>query len=269
MNNLVLNDSLPTIVVVGNGMTGYKFCEKFVAKGFMDQFNLVVFGEEPWAAYDRVHLTDYYTGSSVYDLKLAQRNWYEENNIRLITSDPVISIDRDNKTVSSNCGLKVNYHYLVLATGSAAFVPPVPGIDKKGVFVYRTIEDLDKIKTYIKDKKDAVVIGGGLLGLEAAKALLDDGLNTSIIEFAPRLMPRQLDDTGSMVLQQKLETLNLQIKLNKSSKNILGNGSVTGIEFADGEEHNTDIIVVLPVFVQGMNWPEQQDYRLVNVVELL
>ncbi len=244
MSSIHLNANKATILVVGNGMTGYKFCEKFVDKGLMEQYNLVVFGEEPWAAYDRVHLTDYYTGTDVHDLKMAPRSWYEDNGITLITSDPVVNINRDEKQITSSRGHQLNYKYLVLATGSAAFVPPVPGIDKTGVFVYRTIEDLDNIKSYIKDKKDAVVIGGGLLGLEAAKALMDDGLKTSIIEFAPRLMPRQLDETGGSVLKQKLEDLKLEVKLNKSSKLVLGNGSVTGIEFADGEVHNTDVIVV-------------------------
>ncbi len=158
MKSIELKSSLPTIVVVGNGMTGYKFCEKFVDNNLGEKYNLVVFGEEPWAAYDRVHLTDYYTGTAVHDLKMAPRAWYEENNIILLTGDPVVDINREEKKVISSQEVEINYEYLVLATGSSAFVPPVPGIDKTGVFVYRTIEDLDNIKAYIKDKKEAVVM---------------------------------------------------------------------------------------------------------------
>ncbi len=232
------------LLVVGNGMTGYKFCEKFIAKGLDSIFDLTVFGEEPWAAYDRVHLTDYYTGTSVYDLKMAPRKWYEDNNIELKTSYKIASIDREAKAVINIHGDRYHYDMLVLATGSSAFVPPIPGVDKQGVFVYRTIDDLDAIKSYVSKAKSAAVIGGGLLGLEAAKAVMDDGLKTSVIEFAPRLMPRQLDDAGSDMLKSELEKLNLDILLNKNTKQISGNGKVTEMEFTDGSFLETDMVIV-------------------------
>ncbi len=232
------------LIVVGNGMTGYKFCEKFIAKGLSEQYDITVFGEEPWAAYDRVHLTDYYTGTSVRDLKMAPREWYEQNGIELKTSYKIASINRKNKTVINIHGDEYKYDVLVLATGSAAFVPPIPGVDKTGVFVYRTVEDLDAIKAYIPKVKSAAVIGGGLLGLEAAKAVMDDGLKTSIVEFAPRLMPRQLDDDGAAMLKSELEKLDLDILLNKNTQSINGNGKVTSMKFTDGEELETDMVVI-------------------------
>jgi len=232
------------IIVVGNGMTGYKFCEKFIEKGLNNIYSITVFGEEPWAAYDRVHLTDYYTGTDVHDLKMAPRAWYEENGIELRTSYKITSINREAKQVINVHGDAFDYDALVLATGSSAFVPPIPGVDKKGVFVYRTIEDLDAIKAYIPQAKSAAVIGGGLLGLEAAKAVMDDGLKTSVVEFAPRLMPRQLDEAGGEMLKSELEKLDLDILLNKATKNICGNGKVTNMQFADDSTLDTDMVVI-------------------------
>jgi nitrite reductase (NADH) large subunit len=200
-----------TIVVVGNGMVGYKFCEKLVEKKANESYNIIVFGEEPRPAYDRVHLSEYFSGKSADDLLMAPMSWYKENNITLIIRDQVTEIDRANKTVSAKSGNKVSYDKLILATGSSCFIPPVNGINKKGVIPYRTIEDLDLIQEYAKKCKTGTVIGGGLLGLEAAKALLDLGLETHVVEFASRLMPRQLDDAGAQILKEKLEALSISI----------------------------------------------------------
>jgi nitrite reductase (NADH) large subunit len=233
-----------TIVVVGNGMVGYKFCEKLVEKKANEAYNIIVFGEEPRPAYDRVHLSEYFSGKSADDLLMAPLNWYQENNITLIIKDQVISIDREHKSVTSKSGNKVTYDKLVLATGSSCFIPPVNGIDKKGVIPYRTIEDLDLIRSYAKKCKKGTVIGGGLLGLEAAKALLDLGLETHVVEFASRLMPRQLDDAGALILKEKLETLSISIHLNKNTELIDGDDKVEKMIFTDGAELITDIIVV-------------------------
>src|SRR5260370_35116975 len=130
------------------------------------------------------------------------------------------------------------------ATGSAPFVRPVPGVDKTGVFVYRTVEDLDRMIAYGQTAKSAAVIGGGLLGLEAAKATYDLGLETHVVEFAPRLMPRQIDDAGSKLLVGKINALGVQVHLNKNTKEIIGNGKVEGMLFADGGELDVKMIVV-------------------------
>lgn len=233
------------VIVIGNGMVGYKFCEKLLAKKGETSIELIVFGEETRPAYDRVHLSAWFSGTTADELTLAPLNWYEENGIRLYLSDPIQRIDREAKTVHSFHGIELNYDHLVLATGSAAFVPPIPGVEKKGVFIYRTIEDLELMQHHSKHARKGVVMGGGLLGLEAAKALLDLGINnTHVIEFAPRLMPRQIDDAGSKLLQHKLESLGLTIHTNTATHSILGEESISGLQFADGQILDTDMLVI-------------------------
>ncbi len=159
--------------------------------------------------------------------------------------DPVVSIDRENKTVYSHAGITETYDYLVLATGSAAFVPPIPGVEKEGVFIYRTIEDLELMTSWAKKSKKGAVIGGGLLGLEAAKAMLDLGVtDTQVIEFAPRLMPRQIDDAGSRLLQSKLEDLGLTIHTSKNTTAINGDEAITGMSFSDDSSFDVDMLVI-------------------------
>jgi len=233
------------IVIIGNGMVGYKFCEKMIAKAAPGTVELVVFGEEPRPAYDRVHLSAFFSGKTAQDLEMAPASWYIDNNIRLHLGDPVQSIDREHKTIHSHKGFTETYDYLVMATGSAAFVPPIPGVDKKGVFIYRTIEDLELMLDYAPKATIGAVIGGGLLGLEAAKALLDLGLQkTHVIEFAPRLMPRQIDDNGSRLLQGKLETLGLQVHTSKQTTAIVGDDVITGLQFADDSILEADMLVI-------------------------
>src|ERR1700712_3597643 len=141
------------IVVIGNGMVGYKFCEKLMSKQNGNDFQLVVFGEEPRPAYDRVHLSEYFSGKSAEDLAMAPLEWYAGNGIELHLADPVQSIDRQKQTVHSFKGITVHYDYLVLATGSAAFVPAIPGVEKDGVFIYRTIEDLEMMTAWARKVK--------------------------------------------------------------------------------------------------------------------
>jgi len=237
------------VIVVGNGMVGYKFCEKFIAKSGQEKYQITVFGEEPRRAYDRVHLSEYFAGKSADDLSLSTVSWYEENNILLNTSELITNINKEEKTINTHLGKIHTYDYLVLATGSSAFVPTIEGVDKEGVFVYRTIEDLDAIITHAKKIKkngstEAAVLGGGLLGLEAAKAVYDLGLNPHVVEFAPRLMPRQLDKGASDMLQAKIEELNIKIHLNKSTQYIAGEEYITGMMFAEEEFLKVDMLVI-------------------------
>ena len=233
------------VVVIGNGMVGYKFCEKLVAKGGNSQFEIVVFGEEPRPAYDRVHLSAYFGEKTIEELTMAPLIWYAENEITLHLSDPVTDVHPESKTLSTHSGLKVNYDYLIFATGSAPFVPAIAGVEKDGVFVYRTIEDLDMMKSHAAKASVGAVIGGGLLGLEAAKALLDLGIKeTHVIEFAPRLMPRQIDQSGSDILKTKLGELGIQIHCNKNTQEITGGDAIEGMSFADGEKLNVDMLVI-------------------------
>ena len=235
--------SKPTVIVVGNGMVGYKFCEKLISRSA--GFNIIVFGEEPRRAYDRVHLSEYFNGKSAEDLSMSSISWYSDNGITLFLNNPVQDINRANKTVHSSTGITLKYDYLVLATGSSAFVPDIPGVEKEGVFVYRTIEDLELMKTYATNVKVAAVMGGGLLGLEAAKAVLDLGITEAhVIEFAPRLMPRQIDSMGSTMLQSKLKSLGLNIHLNKSTQYITGEHKIEGLKFNDDSILPIDMLII-------------------------
>ncbi|SDW44522.1 nitrite reductase (NADH) large subunit [Lutibacter oricola] len=241
---------MKSILVVGNGMVGYKFCEKFVAKETSEEFKITVFGEEPRPAYDRVHLSEFFENSDAKALEMAPRSWYEEHNIELITNGRVTDIHRGSKTITTISDKKYEYDYLVLATGSSAFVPPIKGVEKKGVFVYRTIEDLEGMMSYANELKKknpnakAAVLGGGLLGLEAGKAVMDMGLEPHIVEFAPKLMPRQLDSRSSKVLQLKLESIGLNIHLSKATNQILGEDAITGMEFGEDDVLDVEMLVI-------------------------
>ncbi|PPK88387.1 nitrite reductase (NADH) large subunit [Neolewinella xylanilytica] len=237
------------IVVIGNGMVGHKFCDLFARHPRRGEFQLTVYGEECRPAYDRVHLSAYFSDRDAGKLSLATREWYAEAGITLRTGELVTELDTDKRELRTHLGNVQRYDYLVLATGSVPFVPPVPGRDKKGVFVYRTIEDLEAILGYADQLKQrpgarSVVMGGGLLGLEAAKATLDMGLPTDVVEFAPRLMPRQLDEVGAATLTSTLTELGLGVHLSKSTTAIAGNGSITHLEFSDRSTLPTDMLII-------------------------
>ncbi len=218
--------NVQTVVVVGNGMVGQRFCERLVEFDAERRFRIVTFCEEPRSAYDRVGLTSYFTHRDAEKLMLARQEWYAENGVELHVGDRANAIDRVKQIVRSDKGVEIEYDYVVLATGSFPFVPPVPGIDKPGVFVYRTIEDLQNIIRYAGESRRCAVIGGGLLGLEAAKAAYDLELETHVVEFASRLMPRQVDDAGSRILVHKIESLGVRVHLNKATKAIHGTAGV-------------------------------------------
>jgi len=232
------------IVVIGNGMVGYKFCERLIEKDSEKIYQIVTFCEEPRPAYDRVHLSEYFSGKTAEDLSMSKLTWYEDNGIELHLNEKAVEIKRDEKIVISSTGREVAYDKLVFATGSEPFVPPVPGIDKENVCVYRTIEDLEDIKASAAKSKSCAVIGGGLLGLEAAKAAQDLGLQTHVVEFAPRLMPRQLDEAGGTLLKDIIEDRDIKVHLSKATKNIAGDGKVEKMEFADESELDVDMIIV-------------------------
>ncbi len=233
-----------TLVVIGNGMVGQNFLSTLVASEIKENYDIVTFCEEPRPAYDRVHLSEYFSGKSAEDLSLVEDGFFEQNNIKVYIGDRATDIDTKNQIVKSEQGVEISYNKLVLATGSYPFVPPVPGHDRKQCHVYRTIEDLEAITATGKKSKIGVVVGGGLLGLEAAKALKDLGLETHIVEFAPRLMAVQLDEGGGAMLRQKIEELGVTVHTSKNTKNIGdGDSCFHKMSFADGEELETDIIL--------------------------
>ncbi|MGD0961623.1 MAG: nitrite reductase large subunit NirB [Methylomonas sp.] len=233
-----------TLVVIGNGMVGQHFLANLMESNAKENLHIVIFCEEPRAAYDRVHLSEFFTGKTAADLSLAPDGFFAENNIRILLGDKAVSVDRRLKQVASAKGVVINYDKLVLATGSYPFVPPVPGHERAQCLVYRTIEDLEAIKAAAEKSKIGAVIGGGLLGLEAAKALRDLGLETHVVEFAPRLMAVQLDDGGGAMLKRKIEDLGVKVHLSKNTTSIeAGELCVHKMIFADGEVLETDIVL--------------------------
>ncbi len=232
------------LVVIGNGMVGQNFLQSLAESGIKDQYEVITFCEEPRPAYDRVHLSAFFSGKSADDLSLVPEGFFENNNITIHMGDRAIDIDKENQLVFSEKGLTVSYDKLVLATGSYPFVPPVPGHDRENCLVYRTIEDLEAITAAAKNSKIGVVVGGGLLGLEAANALKDLGLETHVVEFAPRLMAVQLDAGGGAMLKKKIEDLGVSVHTSKNTTNIGdGDNCFHKMTFADGEELETDIVL--------------------------
>jgi len=233
-----------TLVVIGNGMVGHNFLESLVASDIKNNYEIVTFCEEIRPAYDRVHLTEFFSGKSAEDLSMVTEGFFEDNEIKIHLGDKAVKIDTAKKFVTSAKGEEISYDKLVLATGSYPFVPPISGHDRENCFVYRTIEDLEAMTAAAKTAKVGAVIGGGLLGLEAAKALQDLDLKTHVVQFSPRLMPAQLDEGGAQMLTQKIEALGVSVLTGKNTKEIVdGNVCQHKLVFADGSELETDIVL--------------------------
>ncbi|MGF1761860.1 nitrite reductase large subunit NirB [Aliivibrio kagoshimensis] len=231
------------IVVVGNGMVGHKFIDTLI-NDHRDQYEIITFSEESRLAYDRVQLSGYFSGKSADDLALTDASYYQENGIHFVLNDKVTQLDHVNNQVVTASGRVEPYDKLVLATGSFPFVPPIPGNDKAHCHVYRTIDDLEKITASGAQSRVGVVIGGGLLGLEAANALTHLGLETHVVEFAPRLMAVQLDEGGGKLLRRKIEALGVQVHTEKATTEIIdGETCRYRMNFADGSFLETDTIV--------------------------
>lgn len=236
----------PTIVLVGHGMVGQRFLEALAERGLTATHRVVVLCEEPRPAYDRVQLTSYFSGTTPEELSMTDMEFIKDHGIELHIGDPAETVDRDAKRVTARSGLEVEYDTLVLATGSYPFVPPVPNKDAEGCFVYRTIEDLLSIEEYAKERATTgAVVGGGLLGLEAAGALKGLGLTSHIVEFAPRLMPVQVDDGGGAALLRTIEDMGLSVHTGVGTQEIVtdASGAVTGMKLSDGSELATDLVV--------------------------
>jgi nitrite reductase (NADH) large subunit len=232
------------IVVVGHGMVGQKFLESLAETGAAATGQVTVLCEEPRGAYDRVHLSEFFAGKSADDLSLVPAGFFEQTGYSLRLAARAASIDRAAHTVTTLDGEVLGYDKLVLATGSYPFVPPLPGRERADCFVYRTIEDLVAMQECGARSKSGVVIGGGLLGLECAKALRDMGLQTHVVEFAPRLMAVQVDEGGGRVLRHKIEELGVKVHTQKQTLEIVdGTEARHRMVFADGTHLETDMIV--------------------------
>ncbi len=232
------------LIVIGHGMVGHKFLETLLADTGAAAFDVTVLCEEPRPAYDRVHLSEFFAGKSADDLSLVAPSFFERGNVTLKLDAKAAAVDRAARTVTLEDGDVLGYDKLVFATGSYPFVPPVPGKERKDCFVYRTIEDLEAMLACGSRAKSGVVIGGGLLGLECAKALRDMKLDTHVVEFAPRLMAVQVDDLGGRMLRSKIEELGVTVHTQKNTLRIVdGEGATHRMEFADGSVLETDMIV--------------------------
>jgi nitrite reductase (NADH) large subunit len=242
---MAMAGSRQRLIVVGNGMVGHRLVERVRDRGLLETFEVTVVGEEPRAAYDRVNLSKFFEGKDAGALALASAAEYETAGVRLVLGDPVASVDLAGKVVRTRAGLELGYDKLVLATGSSPFVPPIEGKDAPGCFVYRTIEDLEAIRAAAAAASVGVVIGGGLLGLEAANALRNLGLETHVVEMAPRLMPVQVDDIGGAILRRRIEALGVGVHVGMSTKRVLTDdaGRAAGLQFADGGQLAAELVV--------------------------
>ncbi len=233
------------LVVVGNGMAGMKVVEELL-KISPDLYNITVFGAEPHPNYNRIMLSPVLAGEQNFDeIILNDLSWYEKNNIRLHLGKKIARIERSRRIVQTEEGLEAEYDRLLLATGSNPLILPVPGKDLEGVISYRDIHDTQAMIEASKTCKNAVVIGGGLLGLEAANGLKLRGMDVTVVHLAPWLMERQLDRTAGKMLQTELEKKGLKFLMEKKTEEIIGNnGKVSGLKFSGGEEIPADIVVM-------------------------
>ncbi|AUG02427.1 nitrite reductase (NAD(P)H) [Pseudomonas sp. 09C 129] len=232
-----------TLIVIGNGMVGHHCVEQLVARGALEQYRLHVFSEEPMRAYDRVHLSEYFSGRDAESLALGDAALYRTPGLTLHLGVAVLRIDREHRQVITAAG-PVHYDKLVLATGSYPFVPPIEGAEGDSRLVYRTLQDLDAIRAAAANARRGVVVGGGLLGLEAANALKSLGLEAHVVEFAPRLMPVQLDEQGGRALKARIEALGVGVHLGKGTQSIsAGEQYRYRMNFAGDDFLETDLIV--------------------------
>ncbi|MEC9484075.1 MAG: FAD-dependent oxidoreductase, partial [Halomonas sp.] len=231
------------LIIIGNGMVGHHMVEQLIERNATEHFDIIVFGEERHRAYDRVHLSEYFSGRDAQSLAMCDADFYAANGIELRLNEAVTAIDRDASQIISDQET-YTYDRLVLATGSYPFVPPIPGNDRPNCLVYRTLDDLDAIRDAAGNANTGVVVGGGLLGLEAANALRGLNLDTAVVEFAPRLMPMQVDTEGGELLREKIEDLGVQVLTGRATQKIIdGEASFHRMVFQDDKVLETDLIV--------------------------
>jgi nitrite reductase (NADH) large subunit len=261
------------LVVIGNGMAGARLIEDVIARGGADEFDFIVFGDEPYGNYNRILLSSVLAGThEPHDIFINPLAWYEQNNVRLHAGVRITKIDRAAKRVHGADNLTEAYDKLVIATGSSPFIPPLAGLHadcemqnaecgieterpnqrstisnqqfKAGVFAFRTLHDCNAISSYAQGARRAAVIGGGLLGLEAARGLVNLGVETHVVHLMPHLMEVQLDPQAGAVLRQAMEQMGVTVHLEKSTTAVLGNGRVTGLEFKDGATLDCEMLVI-------------------------
>lgn len=231
------------LVLVGNGMAGIGTLEQILKLG--GAYDITVFGSEPHPNYNRIMLSYVLEGSkTINDIILNDWNWYEDNNITLHTATTVTRIDEHSKQVIADNGMAVSYDKVIIATGSNSFILPVPGCDKEGVVGFRDIADCDAMLAAAKQYNKAAVIGGGLLGLEAAKGLVNLGMDVTVVHLMEDLMERQLDRNASSMLQAELERQGVKFAMGKQTVELTGEQRVSGLQFSDGTSLAADFVVM-------------------------
>lgn len=243
--------SRPRLVVVGNGMAGGRLLEELVARGGAERYEITVFGDEPGGCYNRILLSDVLNGSrDAGDIWLNPADWYARSGITLHAGERVVAVDRHARTVRSSAGRVAGYDHLVFATGSRPFVPPLEGLrtadgaEKPGVFVFRTLEDCRRIAGWATKSRRAAVIGGGLLGLEAARGLMEHGVEVHVIHQAGHLMNQQLDGVAGGILASRIRAMGITLHLDCTTTAVEGEEQVTGLRFADGSALACDMVVI-------------------------
>ncbi|RCW50355.1 nitrite reductase large subunit NirB [Paenibacillus prosopidis] len=232
------------LVLIGNGMAGVN-CIEQILKLAPNRYDITIFGSEPHPNYNRIMLSSVLAGDAdINDIVINSWDWYRENNIIIHAGHTVSNIDTKRKIVSTESGIQVPYDDVIIATGSLPFMLPLPGADKKGVIAFRDIKDCETMFETAKKYKKAVVIGGGLLGLEAARGLLNLNMEVSVVHSNKILMNRQMDETGGIMLQKELQQQGMKFLLGKNTEKILGKERVTGLRFSDGSEESADLVVM-------------------------
>jgi len=232
------------LVLIGNGMAGVRTIEE-ILKADPAKYEITIFGKEPYPNYNRIQLSSVLQGNmKLDDIVINSWEWYKQNGIQLYTGEAVVQIDREARAVLSSTGRRVSYDKLIIATGSHPFILPMPGHDKEGVIAFRDIMDCETMIETAKQYRKAVVIGGGLLGLEAARGLLNLNMEVTVVHITHYLMERQLDETAARMLQGELERQGMKFLLQKQTSKILGRKRVTGVAFADGSTEKADLVVM-------------------------
>ena len=241
----MITDPREHLVVIGNGMAGMRTVEELLKLPNGQRFRITVFGAEPHVNYNRIMLSSVLAGDKeLDDIVINSREWYAENNITLVTGDAVTRIDRGDKTVTAASGLTVPYDRLLIATGSRPLAPPIPGLGLPGVCAFRDIADVDKMLTAARTHKRAVVIGGGLLGLEAAWGLKQRGMSVALVHLMPTLMERQLDASAGQMLQRDLDRRGIAFFTDGQTEEITGTDHAEGVQLADGRFVPADLVVL-------------------------
>ncbi|WP_026671462.1 nitrite reductase large subunit NirB [Alkalihalobacterium bogoriense] len=233
------------LVLIGNGMAGVRAIEEIIKVGGKDKFEITIFGSEPHVNYNRIALSTVLQGdTTIKDIELNSLEWYEENNITLYTSETVMKLDKEKKTIVTDKGREVSYDYAIIATGSHPFMLPLPGADLEGVIAFRNIKDCEMMIEAAENYKKAVVIGGGLLGLEAARGLINLGMKVDVVHIQDYLMERQLDQDAGRLLRIELEKQGMNFLMPKLTSEIVGRKRVKKIRFKDGTETTADLVVM-------------------------